>query len=82
MNKYYVLGVGLLMAVFSLAVILWQVEDKEQRNTYLVMGLYNVACVGITYFMTNRLRASRTKRLEEQERKKEWDALPQQEKNK
>ena len=81
-NKYYVLGIGLILAVVSMAIVFIMVEDKEQRNTYIMMGVYNLACVGLTYFMTNKLRESRSKRLEEKEKEKEWNRMPKRDKDK
>ena len=67
-NKYYVLGFGLALAMVSMLIVFIMVEDKEQRNTYMMMGAYNLACVGLTYFMTNKLRESKSKRQAEKER--------------
>ena len=65
LNKYYVLGGGLLLVAISIIAVFVMVEDREQRNMFLQMGLYNVACVVITYFMTQRLKKQRQTRLDE-----------------
>ena len=52
MKKDYVLGGGLTLVLFSIMTVWFMVEDREQRNMYLQMGFYNMACVLITYFMT------------------------------
>ena len=66
MDKKYALIVGLTFAVVSIIMMFMIVEDKEQRDLYLKMGVYNLVCVGITYYMTLRIKKQRQERLDKQ----------------